>query len=97
MAGKRPTWAIETYRKARLVVDSYLVPKLGELDVRHLETKDVRSVLVEMAKETPQLARKARQYLGSIVDQAINEGLRSKVDCDSIVSCRRIVAAICLR
>ena len=77
MAEKRPTWAIETYRKARLVVDSYLVPKLGELDVRQLETKDVRSVLVEMAKETPQLARKARQYLGSIVEHAINEGLRS--------------------
>lgn len=76
MAEKRPTWAIETYRKARLVVDSYLVPKLGDLDVRQLETKDVRFVLVEMAKETPQLARKARQYLGSIVDHAINEGLR---------------------
>jgi integrase len=29
-----------------------------------------------MAKETPQLARKARQYVGSIVDHAINERLR---------------------
>ena len=77
MAEKRPTWATETYRKARLVVNSYLVPKLGELDMRQLETKDVRSVLVVMAKDTPQLARKARQYLGSIVDHAINEGLRS--------------------
>ena len=76
MAEKRPTWALETYRKARLVVDSYLIPRLGELDARRLETKDVRPVLVEMAKETPQLARKARQYLGSIVDHAINEGLR---------------------
>lgn len=77
MAEKRLTWAAETYRKARLVVDSYLVPKLGHLDMRRLETKDVRPVLVGMVRETPQLARKARQYLGSIVDHAINEGLRS--------------------
>lgn len=76
MAEKRLTWATETYRKARLVVDSYLIPELGNLDMRTLETKDVRPVLVTMAKGTPQLARKARQYVASIVDQAINEGLR---------------------
>ena len=76
MAEKLPTWATETYRKARLVVDSYLIPRLGELDMRKLETKDVRPTLVEMAKDTPQLARKARQYVASIVDHAINEGLR---------------------
>ena len=76
MAEKRPTWAPETYRKARLVVESYLVPKIGDLDLRVMETKDVRPLLVEMAKETPQLARKARQYVASIVEHAINEGLR---------------------
>jgi len=76
LAEKQPSWAIETYRKARLVVDTYLVPKLGDADMRTLQTKDVRPVLIEMATETPQLARKARQYAGSIVDHAINEGLR---------------------
>lgn len=76
LAEKRPTWAPETHRKARLVVDSYLVPKLGDADMRTLETKDVRPVLLEMAASTPQLARKARQYVGNIVDRAINEGLR---------------------
>lgn len=76
LAEKRPTWAVETFRKARLVVESYLVPKLGDSDMRTLETKAVRPVLLEMAKDTPQLARKARQYVGSIVDFAINEGLR---------------------
>lgn len=76
MAEKRPTWALETYRKARLVVESYLVPKIGDVDLRVMETKDVRPLLVEMAKETPQLARKARQYVASIVEHAINEGLR---------------------
>lgn len=76
LAEKRPTWAAETHRKARLVVDAYLVPKLGDADMRTLETKDVRPVLLEMAANTPQLARKARQYVSSIVEQAINEGLR---------------------
>jgi len=76
LAEKQPSWATETYRKARLVVDTYLVPKLGDADMRTLQTKDVRPVLIEMATETPQLARKARQYAGSIVDHAINEGLR---------------------
>jgi len=76
LLAKRASWAIETYRKARLVVDSYLVPKVGDLDLRTLETKDVRPVLLAMAVETPQLARKARQYVGTIVDFAINEGLR---------------------
>lgn len=76
LAERRPSWAAETYRKARLVVDAYLIPALGDTDMRMLETKDVRPVLVEMAARTPQLARKARQYVGSIVDHAINEGLR---------------------
>jgi len=77
LAEKRLTWSAETYRKARLVVNDYLVPKLGDKDMRTLETKDVRPVLLEMAPKVPQLARKARQYAGSIVEQAINEGLRS--------------------
>lgn len=77
MAERRLTWATETYRKARLVVDSYLVPKVSDLDMRVMETKDIRPVLIEMAKDTPQLARKARQYVASIVEHAINEGLRA--------------------
>lgn len=92
MAEKRTTWALETYRKARLVVESYLVPKIGDLDVRTMETKDVRPLLVEMAKETPQLARKARQYMASIVEHAINEGLRpddSRLRLDRILPTHR--------
>ncbi|GAB3789060.1 tyrosine-type recombinase/integrase [Dyella agri] len=92
MAEKRPTWALETYRKARLVVESYLVPKIGDLDVRVMETKDVRPLLVEMAKQTPQLARKARQYMASVVEHAINEGLRpddSRLRLDRILPTHR--------
>jgi integrase len=90
MAEKRPGWAAETYRKARLVVDSYLLLRLGALDMRLMETKDVRPVLVEMAREKPQLARKARQYIASIVDHAINEGLRPD---DSRLRLERILPA----
>lgn len=68
LAEKHPGWAAETYGKARLVVDSYLIPALGDEDMRALETKDVRPALVEMAAKT------SRQYVGSIVDHAINEG-----------------------
>jgi len=92
MAEKRATWALETYRKARLVVESYLAPKIGDLDTRTMETKDVRPLLVEMARETPQLARKARQYMASIVEHAIEEGLRpddSRLRLDRILPTHR--------
>lgn len=77
LAEKRPTWAAETYRKARYVSDAYLLPTLGNADMRTLETRDVRPVLLDMAAKVPVLAKKARQYVAGIVEQAINEGLRS--------------------
>lgn len=77
LAEKRPTWAPDTYRKARYVTDAYLLPALGNADMRTLETRDVRPVLLDMAAKVPVLAKKARQYVAAIVDQAINEGLRS--------------------
>ena len=77
LAEKRPGWSTETYRKARLVVNSHLIPALGDEDMRTLETKDVRPTLVSMAATTPALARKARQYVAAIVEHAINDGLRS--------------------
>lgn len=88
LAENRPRWAAETCRKAELVVEKYLVPALGESDMRSLATKDVRPVLFEMHAKVPQLARKARQHLGKIVDLAIDEGLRgeeSKLRLDRIL------------
>lgn len=77
LAERRPTWSSETYRKARLVVDSHFMPKLSDADMRTLVTQDVRPVLLDMHRNVPALAKKARQYISGIVDQAINEGLRS--------------------
>lgn len=77
LAEKRPTWQAETYRKARLIVNTYLIPELGGMDMRVLTTKDVKPVLLVMAKKVPVLARKAKQHIGSIVGYAIDEGMRS--------------------
>lgn len=77
LSENRSTWQAETYRKAKLVVESYLVPKLGHLDMRSLTTKDVKPILLEMADKTPVLARKAKQYIQRIVSCAIDEGMRS--------------------
>lgn len=76
LAEKRPAWSAETYRKARYVVDQYFLPALGDADMRTLATNEVRPLLLSMATDTPALAKKARQYIAGIVDQAINEGMR---------------------
>jgi integrase len=75
---KRKGWSIETFRKARLVLDSYLIPALGSEDIRTLESRTVRPVLMEMHSRVPVLAKKAKQYAMGIVDHAINEGLRGE-------------------
>jgi hypothetical protein len=49
----RPRWALQTYKKAHLVVKDYFVPALGDMDMRTLTTKDVRPVLVEMGHKVP--------------------------------------------
>lgn len=76
LAHKESGWAAETARKARYVCETYLVPKLGRRPIARLETRDVVPVLTEIAGTAPNLAAKARQYLGGIVDHAIRLGLR---------------------
>jgi integrase len=90
LAERRPTWSYETYRKARLVVDSHFMPKLSDADMRTLVTQDIRPVLLDMHRKVPALAKKARQYIAGIVDQAINEGLRSD---ESTLRLNRILPA----
>lgn len=90
LAEKRPTWSPDTYRKARAVVDTHFLPRLADADMRTLTTVDVRPVLLTMAAATPALAKKARQFIAGIVDQAINEGLRSD---ESALRLNRILPA----
>lgn len=66
----------ETYRKAKLVTEGDLIPALRRHSIDTLTTKDVTPVLSKIAERAPNLAVKARQYLGGMVNYAIQEGLR---------------------
>ena len=66
----------ETYRKAKYVVEGDLIPVLRRHTIDVMATKDVMSALDKIATRAPNLAVKARQYLGGIVAYAIQQGLR---------------------
>jgi integrase len=76
LARKRKTWAPETARKAEYVTNTYLLPKLRRKSIARLETREAAAVISELAETAPNLAAKARQYIGGIVDHAIKLGLR---------------------
>lgn len=78
LAFKKKEWAPATYRKAHYVVTTYLSPPLRGRTVAELATKDVTKILVGIAQGAPNLAQKARQYLGGIIDYAIRVGLREE-------------------
>jgi len=73
---KAKSWASETARKAREVLDDYLYPKLASKPIADISTADVKPVLVYIYERGPRLAVKARQYVNQIIDYAIQEGLR---------------------
>lgn len=76
LAFKHREWADETYRKAEFVVHDYLIPALGNKPISTLATPEVKPVLEAIASHAPNLATKARQYVGGIVTYAIQHGLR---------------------
>lgn len=73
---KRKRVGLETYRKAKLVTEGDLIPGLRHFTIDTLATKDVTPVLNRIAERAPNLAVKARQYLGGMVAYAIQQGLR---------------------
>lgn len=76
LAYKEKRVGTETYRKAKLVTEGDLIPALKQHSIATLRTKDVTAVLDKIAQRAPNLAVKARQYLGGIVTYAIQQGLR---------------------
>ena len=76
LAYKKREWADETYRKAKYVCDTYLIPALRHRSLTTLTTRQAADVLAKIAEDAPTLAAKARQYLGGIVTYAIRHGLR---------------------
>lgn len=71
-----PPWARNPAAKPARWWSRTPCPQIGDPDVRVMETKYVRPLPVGMARDTPQLARRARQDVASLVEQAINGGLR---------------------
>jgi hypothetical protein len=69
-------WAKATHDKAVYIVRERLQPFIGNLDVRTMASKDVVDVLRQMGFEAPSLAKKARQYLNSVIEYSIQDGMR---------------------
>lgn len=76
LAYKKKRVGSETYRKAKLVLENYLVPALRRHTIDTIATKDVTPILDKIAENTPNLAIKARQYIGGLITYAIQQGLR---------------------
>ncbi len=77
-AKKSREWADETCRKARLILDDYLLPKLANSSIAAISSSDVKLVLLEIHERSPRLAIKARQYCNQIVLYAIQDELREE-------------------
>jgi integrase len=77
LAHKSKGWSHASRRKAEYVMRAYVLPALGARDVATLTSAEAARVLRAM-EGTPDLARKARQYLQGIVRFAIGEGLREE-------------------
>lgn len=75
LAWMRPSWAVETHRKAAYVLEVYLGPALSRQSIATLTTKQAADAMVDIP---PSLAAKARGYLSNIVRYAIREGLRDE-------------------
>lgn len=75
-AHKAKSWAAETARKAREVLDDYLFPRLATRPIAEITTADIKPALLYVHERGPRLAVKARQYCNQIVEYAIQEGLR---------------------
>lgn len=71
------TRAAETNKKARLVVEDYLQPKLKDIDVGELSSPHIYQLIRDMEDEVPALAEKAITFLNGIVDLAILKGYRA--------------------
>jgi integrase len=76
LAFKKRGWAPETHKKAEYVVTTYLVPPLRGRSIAELATKDASRIIEAIAERAPNVASKARQHLGGIVEYAIRHGLR---------------------
>jgi integrase len=86
------SWAPATAKKARFVLDKYLLPKLRSEKVRTLSTPKVVPVIEGIAATAPNIAVKARQHVHGVLGEAVRLGLRPdgmKLDLSGTVSLKK--------
>lgn len=71
-----PTVAKSTYTKARLIIQDYLQPSIGQIDMATLSRKDVVPIIREMSARAPSLARTVPRYINMLVEHCIDEEIR---------------------
>ncbi len=68
---KRPGWRNEKHANQwPSTLEAYAYPKLGERDVRHIETEDVLAVLRPIWTAKPETASRLRQRIEAVLDYA---------------------------
>ncbi|PLC48591.1 integrase [Pollutimonas subterranea] len=71
-----PTVVNSTYSKARLIIQDYLQPRIGTVDMAILSRKDVVPIIREMGGTVPSLARTVPRYVNMLVEYCIDEEIR---------------------
>ena len=69
-------WRPGTSRKVLEILDTYLIPKIGDRPIKDLASSEVVKLLREISEKTPATAIKARQFCSQIIEHAIQNGLR---------------------
>jgi len=77
-AAKAPGWSQSTRDKIELVLRDYLVPAIGNRDVRDLASLDVVKVLRRINDHAPSLTKKAAQAAQATIRMAIQSGARDE-------------------
>lgn len=73
---KVQSWHSDTSRKAKTILDTYLIPKLGNIPISTISSADCKPVLLEIHNQAPSMAIKASQYCAQIIQTAIQDDLR---------------------
>jgi integrase len=73
---KLNVWHSKTAKRARQLLDRYLLPPLSNKKISTLSTPEVKPVLEYVDRKTKSLGPRAKQFINSIITYAIQEGLR---------------------
>ncbi len=76
--GKRPGWKNAKHAAQwTSTLESYVFPKIGQIQVSKIETADVISTLTPIWSEKPETANRVRQRIEAVIDYASALGIRT--------------------